>query len=70
MTKYSELWDKIKNLIEKINDKPEYGKEYGKDFIKTKFISDDTLPLGKILSVHNTKIILKSVFQEDNKYYP
>ena len=43
LTKYVELWDGIKNLIEKIDDKPG---EYGKDFMKTKFNSDDDLPLN------------------------
>ena len=43
LTKYMELWDGIKNLIEKIDHKPG---EYGKDFMKTKFNSDDNLPLN------------------------
>ena len=41
--KYTELWDRIKNLIKKINDEPG---NYGKDFMKIKFNSDD-LPLNK-----------------------
>ena len=56
-------WD----LIEKINDKP--GK-YGKDFMKIKFNSDDNLSLNKILRLHNLTIVARSVFQEDNNYYP
>ena len=67
LTKYTELWDGIKNLIEKINDKPG---EYGKNFMNIKFNSDDNLPLNKILRIHNLTIIARSVFQEDNKYYP
>ena len=42
LTKYTELWKKIKNLIEKIKDK---SGEYKKDFMKIKFNSDDNLPL-------------------------
>ena len=38
LTKYTEIWDKIKNLIKKINNK---SGEYGKDFMKIKFNSDD-----------------------------
>ena len=38
--------------------------------MKIKFDSDDDLPLGKILSLHNMAVIIRSVFQEDNKYYP
>ena len=38
LKKYTELWDGIKNSIEKIGNKP---CEYGKDFMKIKFNSDD-----------------------------
>ena len=67
LTKYTKLWDEIKNLIREINDKP--GK-YGKDFLKIKFNSDDNLPLNKTLKLLNLTIIVRSVFQEDNKYCP
>ena len=63
LTKYTELWNGSKNLIEKINDKP--GK-YGKDFIKIKFNSDGNLPLNKIINLHNLPVVARSVFQEDN----
>ena len=66
LTNYTELWDVIKNLIEKINDKPG---EYGKDFMKIKFNSDDNLALTKIQRLYNLTIIVKSVIQEDSKYY-
>ena len=42
LTKYTEIWNKVKSLIEKISDKPG---EYGKDFMKIKFHLDDNLPL-------------------------
>ena len=67
MTKYTELWDVIKSSIEKINYK---SGEYGKDFMKIKFDSDDSLPLNKTLKLHNMTIIVRSVFEEDGKYYP
>ena len=60
-----QLWDGIKNMIEKINNKPD---EYGKYFVKIKFNSDDNLSLNKILRLYNSTIIVISVFQEDNKY--
>ena len=59
--------DEIKDTIEKVNN--ETG-EYGKDFMKIKFNSDDNLPLNKVLKLHNSTIVVRSVFQEDNKYYP
>ena len=66
-TKYTKLSDKTKNQIEKINDKP---CEYGKDFMKTKLESDDNLLLNKTLKLHNLTIVVRSGFQENNKYYP
>ena len=38
--------------------------------MKIKFNSDDNLPLNKILRLHNSTIVFRSVFQEDNKLYP
>ena len=66
--KYTKLWNKIKYLIKTITG----GKsgEYGKDFMKTKFNSDDDLPLNKQLKFHSMIIIIRSVFKENGKYYP
>ena len=44
--------------------------KYGKGFMKIKFESNDDLPLGKILNNSVCIIIVKSVFEEDRKYYP
>ena len=67
LQKYRELWDRTKNLIEKINDIPG---DYEEKYMKIKFNSDDNLPLYKILKLDNITIVIRSVFQEDNKYYP
>ena len=67
LKKYTELWNEIKNFIEKVDNK--LG-GYGKDYIKIKLNSDDNLLLNKPLKFHNLTIIVRSVFQEDNKYYP
>ena len=66
--KCTELLDEIKYLIKTING----GKsgEYGKDFMKTKSSPDDHLPLNKPLKFHAITIIIKSVFEENKKYYP
>ena len=37
--------------------------------MKIKFVSDDILPLNKILKLHNLAIVVRSVFQENIKYY-
>ena len=68
LEKYRELWDRIKNEIETING----GKkgEYGKDFMKIKFNTDDNLPLNKPLKLHLLTIIIRCIFEEDGKFYP
>ena len=38
--------------------------------MKVQFNSDDNLPLNKRLKLPNLTIIVRSVFQEDNKFYP
>ena len=38
--------------------------------MKIKINSDDNLPLNKILKLHDLTIVVRSVFQEDKKYYP
>ena len=43
---------------------------YNKKYMKTKFNSDDYLPVGKIMSLHKMTMVAKSVFKEDNRYYP
>ena len=38
--------------------------------MKIKFESDDDLRLGKILNIPVCVIIVRSVFKENNNYYP
>ena len=37
--------------------------------MKIKFNSDDNLPLNKTLKLHNMTITIRSVFEEDDRYY-
>ena len=72
LKKYTQLWNGIKNSIgcnsiEKINNK--LG-EYEKYSMKIKFNSDGNVPLNKTLKLHNMTIIIRSVFEEDGKFYP
>ena len=65
---YNEVWDGIKNKMKAINDaKKNY---YEKDYVEIKFNSEDDLPLHKPLKFHVMTIIIKSVFEEDGKFYP
>ena len=58
----------IKSKIKTFNGGKEG--EYGKDFMKIKFDTDDDLPLNKPLKLHMVTIIVRSVFQEGKKLYP
>ena len=42
---------------------------YGKEYVKIKFNSDDDLPLNKPLKLHAMTIIIRSVFEEGGKIY-
>ena len=67
LEKYTKLWDEIKYHIQTIN--ASQSGEYEKDYMKIKFNSDDML-LNKILKLHMLTTIVRSVFEEDGKYYP
>ena len=54
----------------KIKEKNNHECDYEKDYMKTKFNSDDDLLLNKSLKSHNMTIIIRSVFKEDGKLYP
>ena len=68
LKKRNEVWDRIKNEIETINE----GKvgEYDKYFMKFKFDTDDYLPLNKQVKFLTMKIIVRSVFEDEDKFYP
>ena len=38
--------------------------------MKTKFDSDDNLPLNKTIEISIATIVVRAVFHENNKYYP
>ena len=67
LKKYEDVWDGIKNEIKAING----GKKnnYGKDYVKIKFNSDNNLPLNKSLKFHTMTIIIRSVFEEGGRLY-
>ena len=68
LKKYADVWDGIKNEIKAINGGEE--NNYGKDYMKIKFNSDDNLPLKKPLTFLGMIIIIRSVFEEGGKLYP
>ena len=44
--------------------------EYGKDFLKLRFESNDDLPLNKPIKLRLLTILIRSVFSEDGTFYP
>ena len=63
---YTELWDKIKDLIRSITNT---SRDYIEKCVKKKN-SDNSLPLNKIFKLHKLSIVVRFVFQEHEKYYP
>ena len=66
--KCKELWDGAKNGIETINVGTEG--EYSKGIMKIKFDTVDGLSLSKTLKFPTMTIVVRSVSEEDSKYYP
>ena len=44
--------------------------EYDEKYMKIRFNSEDDLSLKKTIELRNMIIVVKTVFQEDSKYYP
>ena len=68
LRKYEEVWEGIKKEIEIINRGDKI--EYGKNFLKIRFESNDDLPLNKPIKLRLLPIIITSVFSEGSKFYP
>ena len=67
LRKYNDVFNEI---IDKIKEISSDGHHYGKDYMKIRFNSDDSLPLNKPIKFHNMTITIRSVFEEDDKLYP
>ena len=67
LKKYNDVFNGIRD---KIKEKSSGECDYEKDYIKTKFNSDDNLQLNKPLKFHNMTITIRSVFEDDGKLYP
>ena len=61
------MFDGIKYYIKRIDGNDS---EYEKDYMKIKFFSDDNVPLDKVLYLPTITVIIRCVFEKDNKYYP
>ena len=67
LKRYSEVWNGIKDFIGKINNSEL--EEYGKDYMKIKFNSNDDIPLNKQLNFPTITVFIRNIFEKDSKYY-
>ena len=44
--------------------------DYGKDLMKIKIDTDNEFPLNKLVTFPTLTVIIRSVFEEDGKFYP
>ena len=68
LEQYKNLWSEIKKQVKKIDNSKSI--KYGDDFMKIKVDSRDNLPLNKILHILVLDMIVESVSQIENEYYP
>ena len=67
LKKCEELWIKIRNLIRSITKNSD---DYDEKYMSIKFNSDGELSLVKMKKKPTIAIVVRTVFLEDNKYYP
>ena len=60
------IWEEIKTVINEVDEFSNYDKNY--DVIS--FDTDDILSLNSIINIYSMTIIIKSVFKDNNKFYP
>ena len=63
---YTRIWEEIKKVINEVDEFSNYDKNY--DVIS--FGTDDILSLNSIINIYSMTIIIKSVFKDNNKFYP
>ena len=66
LKRYDNVFNEIMSKIKKIDD----WLEYSKDYMKTRFRSNDNLPLNKQLKFYQMTVAIRYLFSEDNKLYP
>ena len=69
MQKYQEVFNRIKEIIKKINDYNQPIK-YDDNYMKIKLNTDDNIPLNKIIYFPTITLIIRSITKKDDKCYP
>ena len=67
LRKFANIW---KSIRAKIEENTNGIVQYDKDYMKIKFESNDNLPTDNIINMHQVTIIIRSVFAQNDKFYP
>ena len=68
---YDQIWDKIKELINSIDDVNFRFSDYSRDRNVIRFNTDDTLPLDTMVIVYSMAIVIWSVYKTCfDRFYP
>ena len=62
---YARIWEEIKKII---NEVDEFSNDKNYDVIS--FDTDDILSLNSIINIYSMTIIIKSIFKDNNNFYP
>ena len=74
LKKYGQVFSGIKYHIGKIDDS-KFGSKfpeivYNTDYDKIKFLTDDSLPLNKLIYFPIITVVIRSVFKQNEVFYP
>ena len=68
---YNQIWDKIKELINSVDDVNFGFSDYCRDHRVIRFDTDDTLPLDAMVSIYSMTIVIRSVYRNYyDRFYP
>ena len=67
LKKYDQVFAGIKHHIKKIDDTEV---NYNSDYDKIKFLTGDSLPLGKLIYFTTLNVVIRYVFKQNEIFYP
>ena len=68
---YNQTWDKIKELMNSVDDVNFRFSDYFRDHDVIRFDTDDTLPLDTMVNIYSMAISIRSVYSNHyDRFYP
>ena len=67
LKKYDQVFSGIKHHIKKIDNSEV---NYNADYDEIKFLSDDLLPLNKLIYFPTLNVVIRCVFKQNGVFYP